>query len=162
MSQNRMSEERRQELLEYLLTHYRYDKTDGSVRHVKHEKARKPVKRNKHLEYVCFSVSLDKNVIRINSHNMVWVLCKGQWPKGELDHINGDKRDNRIENLRECTGSENRLNTLLAWRPNAVTGVPGVEKHCKKYRVSIHGKRISFASPYEAFFYATLCGKRYR
>ena len=79
----------------------------------------------------------------------------------QLDHINGVETDNRIENLREVSSSENKLNQLLDWRPNIVTGVPGVSPHGRQYQTMIQGKEYSFSDPNEAFFYATMCGKRY-
>lgn len=50
--------------------------------------------------------------IRINSrrykaHRLAWVLTYGEWPKHQIDHINGDKADNRISNLRSLTHQEN-------------------------------------------------------
>ena len=51
---------------------------------------------------------------RINSklyleHRLIWLLHYGEWPN-EIDHINGDKSDNRIENLRDLTHKQNMLN----------------------------------------------------
>ena len=42
-------------------------------------------------------------------HRLIWFLLKGSWPK-ELDHINGIRDDNRIENLREVTRQQNLFN----------------------------------------------------
>lgn len=44
------------------------------------------------------------------AHRVIWALHYGEWPKGEIDHINGDRADNRIVNLRVVTASENRRN----------------------------------------------------
>jgi hypothetical protein len=44
---------------------------------------------------------------KYQEHRVVWVLCFGSFPNGEIDHINGVKDDNRIENLREVTRSGN-------------------------------------------------------
>ena len=44
------------------------------------------------------------------AHRVVWCLCRGEWPKEDIDHINGDGMDNRIENLRECSMMENQWN----------------------------------------------------
>jgi hypothetical protein len=79
-----------------------------------------------------------------------------------IDHINGDKHDNRIENLREVSQSDNMLNWLLPWEPNNAAGVAGIEKKGLKYRTMIHGRRFTFSDPYQAFYWAIACGKRYR
>jgi len=41
------------------------------------------------------------------AHRLAWYLYYGVMPRYEIDHINGDKGDNRIENLREVTPSQN-------------------------------------------------------
>ena len=44
------------------------------------------------------------------AHRLIWCLHHNQLPK-EIDHINQIKHDNRIENLRCCTHSQNKFNT---------------------------------------------------
>jgi len=44
------------------------------------------------------------------AHRLAWLVSTGSWPLDEIDHINGDRDDNRLENLRECTRSENMRN----------------------------------------------------
>ena len=39
-------------------------------------------------------------------HRLIWLYNYGYLPK-EIDHINGSGKDNRIENLRSCTHSQN-------------------------------------------------------
>ena len=43
-------------------------------------------------------------------HRLIWFYHYGKWPKDQLDHINGIKDDNRIENLREATKQQNQFN----------------------------------------------------
>jgi len=43
-------------------------------------------------------------------HRVIWAVHFGVWPEHEIDHINGDKSDNRISNLRAATSSENAWN----------------------------------------------------
>lgn len=45
-------------------------------------------------------------------HRIIWVHKTGQWPEGDIDHINGDTRDNRWINLRCVTRSVNNHNRL--------------------------------------------------
>lgn len=45
------------------------------------------------------------------AHRAAIAVVMGDWPDGEIDHINRDKSDNRISNLRVVTHSENRRNT---------------------------------------------------
>lgn len=60
----------------------------------------------------------------ILAHRLVWTLHYGRYPEGIIDHINGLKGDNRIENLREATRAQNRWNCKPSSR-NA-TGFGGV------------------------------------
>jgi hypothetical protein len=47
---------------------------------------------------------------RYQEHHLVFLMFTGVLPK-QIDHINGIKNDNRIENLRLCTNSQNQYNT---------------------------------------------------
>jgi len=43
-------------------------------------------------------------------HRIAWALYYGEWPWGTVDHINGIGTDNRIDNLRVCSNSDNMKN----------------------------------------------------
>jgi hypothetical protein len=47
------------------------------------------------------------------THRVIWFICTGAWPADDMDidHINRNKLDNRIENLREVSRSMNAFNT---------------------------------------------------
>lgn len=49
----------------------------------------------------------------LQAHRLAWIICNGSEPIGQIDHINRIKNDNRIENLRDVSRSENKQNTLL-------------------------------------------------
>lgn len=59
------------------------------------------------------------------SHRIAWLIHYGDWPVGELDHINGQRSDNRIANLRIVSRKQNQNNQRRAQRGNRL-GVLGV------------------------------------
>lgn len=78
------------------------------------------------------------------AQNVAWFLTYGAWPEGIVDHINRDKHDNRIENLRDATYSINNSN-----KPSRYShGFKGLKKVGSRWRVqkSVEGKTKLFAS----------------
>lgn len=43
---------------------------------------------------------------------LVWFYMTGEWPKAQIDHINGIRSDDRLNNLREATHSQNQMNKV--------------------------------------------------
>jgi hypothetical protein len=111
--------------------------------------------------YLNFTIGFKGKYYNINVHRFVWVLCNGGWPQFTIDHINGNRLDNRIENLREVSMSENLRNKLLAWLPNKDTGVTSVAVLKRGFQTKIRGQFTFFHNPYEAFLWGVQCGKRY-
>lgn len=76
-------------------------------------------------------------------HQLAWLITHGSWPVGQIDHINGDRLDNRITNLREVTAAMNAQNIHYA-RIDSKTGVLGVswKSNCKKYvaQIQVNGR----------------------
>jgi hypothetical protein len=59
-------------------------------------------------------------------HRLIYLLNKGYLPK-YIDHIDGDKTNNKLENLRECTQQENCYNSKI--RKNNKLGYKGITLH---------------------------------
>lgn len=62
--------------------------------------------------------------IRFMAHRVIWAYHHGYWPNDDLDHINGIKTDNRIENLRIVDAVENGRNRRIS--RNNKSGKSGV------------------------------------
>lgn len=87
-------------------------------------------------------IHFDKTIIM--EHRIVWAIFNDCWPKGDLDHINGIRDDNRIENLREVTRSQNCQNTKRH-RKGLPIGV-GWSKAQKKWRARVPKNYLGFKS----------------
>ena len=76
-------------------------------------------------------------------HRLAWLLHYGEWPKGEIDHINGIKDDNRICNLRDVSRIENELNKRCPRKDN-VSGFTGVSVFGERFqsKIRINGKLV--------------------
>ena len=88
--------------------------------------------------YVRINIGLGK--IRF-AHRLAWVYYYGLSPLGEIDHINGNRSDNRISNLRDVSRSENQWNQRKAQKQTS-SGFLGVGWHpqSKKWQASIQVK----------------------
>lgn len=94
------------------------------------------------------------------AHRLAFAYHYGRWPIYQIDHINGVRDDNRIENLREVTHAENHKNKKL---PNTnKSGVPGVRLDRGKWVSAIYvGKRQqTYLGRYSCFLDAVAA--RYR
>lgn len=84
--------------------------------------------------------------VRINRrsyklHRLIWLMTHGVWPAGDVDHINGQRSDNRLCNLRDVPRRINLQNQSKAPN-NKSTGVLGVYRDGLRFyaRISIGNK----------------------
>lgn len=82
-------------------------------------------------------ISADRH--RIAFHRAAWALHYGHWPDGMLDHINRDSSDNRIENLRIATQSQNTTNSLRHNR-HGFRGVRTLRGKAWQAQIKVDGK----------------------
>lgn len=77
-------------------------------------------------------------------HRIAWAMTYGCWPTGQIDHINLDAGDNRIENLRLASASQNQMN--VPKRRNNTSGHKGVmwNSNSRKWiaRIGVRGEYI--------------------
>lgn len=77
------------------------------------------------------------------AHRVIWAMHYNEWPEA-IDHVNGDKADNRLSNLRPATRSQNGMNKGAM--PNNTSGHKGVvfDKRRKKWKamVTANSKRV--------------------
>lgn len=81
---------------------------------------------------------------RYSAHRLAWFYVHGVWPRDTIDHINRNKSDNRITNLRDCPYSVNQRN--IGVRSNNSSGETGVYffKRSSKWRsyIRVDGSSI--------------------
>lgn len=80
--------------------------------------------------------------VRTKAHRLIWAYSKGAWAEHDIDHINGVRDDNRIENLRAVTRSVNLRNTKI--RQDNTSGHVGVSLMPKsgRWRARVQGQTI--------------------
>lgn len=76
-----------------------------------------------------FSVAIYSKKYKV--HRIIFLMHHGYLPE-EVDHINNNRLDNRIENLRAATSSENKKNSLLPC--HNTSGIKGVSWHKSSWR----------------------------
>lgn len=155
-----MSIEERRALEAHILSTYRYDEATGKVINRKWNREY-PGTMDKSTGYVYVFVFFRGERFRLWKHRLVFFLVYHRFPK-EIDHLNGIKTDNRIENLREVSHSENEANKLRKWIKNPDSGLPGINKINSVFRTNIRKRHLLSSIPEMLFFHLTLLGRRFQ
>ena len=125
-----------QELLHHL---FDYDATNGNlIWRVKKNRA-KPGAVAGNISHGYCRIKINKK--HYGAHRLIWLYHFGVMPENDIDHINGNPADNRLENLRLATRAENKQN-LRKPRTDNKSGYLGVSKNRKKWiaQIGINGK----------------------
>ena len=128
-------------LLEEMKQYLSYDPETGHFTWIK-------LKLFSHLKVGDIAGTLSDGYILINfnykkyrAHRLGWLFTYGKWPNNHIDHIDGNRSNNKINNLRDVTPQENLFNIK---KVRAGSGYIGVYK--RKYswqtRIGLNGKDI--------------------
>lgn len=108
-------------------------------------------------------IKIDFEKKKYYAHRMAYAFTNGEWPEEEIDHINGNKADNRIANLRACSRIENMRNSpQRAHSKQPYKGVRARANGRWEARISHLKKAIflgtfnSAEEAYEAYLFAAL------
>lgn len=109
---------------EYLLANFSYCAETGQIVRLKNGKRAFGARNSDgYLQGRCAGVRTP-----FRAHRIAWKMHYGTDPQ-EIDHINGDRADNRISNLREVTHIENQRNRRVS--RNNTSGISGVRWHSR-------------------------------
>jgi len=140
---------------EYLRRNFRYDESTGELTRTVHTGGAG-------VPNVAIGTRDAKGHLRANIggrgefvHRLIWLYVTGEWPKQQIDHVNGIGDDNRWANLREATPTQNKCNQPV--RRDSASGLKGVhqDRITGRWRayISVDRKRINlgfFATKEEA------------
>jgi hypothetical protein len=99
--------------------------------------ANNPVGSLSHYGYRVFSVF--NKLLQVS--RVAWLLYYGEWPEEDIDHIDGNRANNKIKNLRKATRQENNRNQ---YKVKGSVPLKGVSKCKNKFRshIAINGSQI--------------------
>lgn len=93
--------------------------------------------------YRCVKLTIDGRPRAFKVHRIIWALHYGAWPTEAIDHIDGDRQNNQISNLRDVSSAVNGRNQKT--HNTNTSGFPGVSLHRQNRKWTAHitanGKR---------------------
>lgn len=107
----------------FLVSVLRYDYSSGVFFWLKDSSRRKSGDMAGYIRQDGYS-EIKLNFEKFFGHRLAWFYVFKKWPEFQIDHINGDRSNNRISNLRESNQHENLKNRAIS--SNNTSGVMGV------------------------------------
>jgi hypothetical protein len=90
---------------------------------------------------------------RLLAHRVVWFYVYGEWPENQIDHINRDRSDNRLVNLRLASVSDNACNGVI--RSTNTSGFRGVSLDKRKTKKKWIAQIVKDGKQYGLGYFAT-------
>lgn len=119
--------------------YFKYDKQTGKIHRTSKQNrmlpVRKPSRTRNGKKYITYTFQRGRKCrATLYGHVIAYFMVTGVWPPEDkcIDHINGDGTDNRWENLRLVTRSENQMNRHSTVSPSGYVGVHW-EPRCRKW-----------------------------
>lgn len=122
---------------EYLVARLKYDPETGDFVRIKSVPGNKGKAGNKAgLVSVQGYIQINFRGAKKPAHRLAWLYMTGDWPKHDVDHINGVRNDNRWINLREADDTINAQNQRKA-HSNSKTGLLGASPFGSRFKAQI-------------------------
>lgn len=95
-------------------------------------------------------VGVSVDGVRCVAHRVIWAIVYGHHPEHQIDHVNGDRQDNRIKNLRDVPHLVNMQNMRDAQSHNKYGHLLGAHFHKNDRRwrsnINVGGKLVSLGA----------------
>lgn len=110
--------------------------------------------------YFKTTVAVDGELFNLAAHRIVWFLNYGEWPKGIIDHLDGNGLNNRLDNLRDVTSTNNGRNSkLISTNTTGVSGVNWNKRDEKWFATkSVEGKSSYLTCSRD--FFEVICARK--
>ena len=135
----------------YINENFRYEPDTGLIYWKKHtqkggskRKLDKPVGSYEGGGYLQISIVLHNYQWRIRAHRVAWYLYYGEVPFDLIDHIDHNKTNNRIDNLRETNSSKNVRHSSIQKAK--------LKKYSEGHCIGVHKRRDNLKKPYRATY----------
>jgi len=103
--------------------------------------------------YFCIKIGPAGSNRRYMAHRLAWFYTYGKWPNHEVDHINGNRLDNRIANLREATRSQNEFAAKkgkgIRWEPKRKKWLARIGVNWKQINLGRYATREEALAAYK-------------
>lgn len=137
---------------DFLLSIFEYDRESGRLFNKKERRYAIPGKEAGTLASNGYLTTMIEGKIYY-VHRLIWIIEHGEWPEGQIDHIDGVKTNNKITNLRDVDYQENRRN--LPIQHNNKSGLPGVYKCTRSgvwvAQIKVCGRQVYLGRSWDFF-----------